>query len=183
MHRSRLMLGLVLALAACARPARTPLPQEPPPSPPPISAWPGTLAGALRSADLGEYQAADAALAQYAQENAGTSDGLEADFWRALLRLDPFNRGASLREARASLDAYMNAGPASTRYREAQILRRVVESLDSSRSVIASERAAAESRGRARDEEIRKLGEELDKTMAELERIRRRLAQKPGDRG
>lgn len=181
MHIPRLAAGVLLALTACIRPARAPLPQEPPPSPPPISAWPGTLAGALRSADLGDYQAADASLAQYAQDNARTSEGLEADFWRALLRLDPFNRGASLREARAALDAYMNAGPGTTRYREAQVLRRIVEALDSSRTMIASERAAAESRGRARDEEIRKLGEELDKTMAELERIRRRLAQKPND--
>jgi hypothetical protein len=37
----------------------------------------------------------------------------------------------------------------------------------------------ADSRDKARDDEIRKLGDELDKTMAELDRIRRRLAQKP----
>jgi hypothetical protein len=182
MLRRILVLSLALvAGGACSRPAPAPAPQAPPPTPPPISAWPGTLAAAVRSVELGKYDEADAALAKYALDHPGSAEGAEADFWRALLRLDPFNSRSSLREALASLDAYINGGPIAARYAEARILRRLVESLDSSRTQLVAARAAADSRDRARDEEIRKLGDELDKTMAELDRIRRRLAQKPNN--
>jgi hypothetical protein len=183
MHRSILLLGLALVVdaAACSRPVTTvaAVPEAPPPAPPPISAWPGTLATAVRAADQGKYDEADATLATYALEHRGSAEGAEADYWRALLRLDPFNSRASLRDALAALDSYINAGPTTARYAEARILRRLLESLDSSRTQLVTARAAADSRDRARDEEIRKLGDELDKTMAELDRIRKRLAQKP----
>jgi hypothetical protein len=182
MRRSMLLVGVTLAglLMNCARPAAAPALQQPPaPSPPPISAWPGTLATALRAAHQGKHDEADAILAKYALDHASSADGVEADFWRALLRLDPFNTRASVRDALTALDAYLNGGPASARYEEARILRRLLESLDSSRTQLVAARAAAESRDRTREEEIKKLGDELDKTMAELDRIRRRLAQKP----
>jgi hypothetical protein len=181
--RIRLLLcsaALALGVAGCSRAPHVQVSQQAPtPAPPPISAWPGTLATALRAAGQSNYDEADATLAKYALEHPGTSEGAEADFWRALLRLDPWNTGASLREGIAGLDAYLNAGPSAARYAEAQILRRLLESLDSSRAQLVAARAAATSRDRAREDEIRKLGDELDKTMAELDRIRRRLAQKP----
>ncbi|MGH7695833.1 MAG: hypothetical protein ACRENH_12670 [Gemmatimonadaceae bacterium] len=133
----------------------------------------------MRLADQQKFDEADAILAKFALEHPGSAEGAEADFWRALLRLDPFNTSASPREALAALDSYLNAGPAAARFQEARILRRLIESLDSSRAQLRVARAAADSLGRARDDEIRKLGDELDKTMAELDRIRRRLAQKP----
>jgi hypothetical protein len=182
MKRSILLLGmaLVLDLAACARPAQVPAVQQaPPPAPPPLSAWPGTLATALRSAEQLKFDEADAVLTRYALDHPGSAEGAEADFWRALLRLDPFNTRASVREAIAGLDAYLNAGPSAARYAEVRVLRRLLESLDSSRAQLVAARAAADARDRARDDEIRKLGDELGKTMAELDRIRRRLAQKP----
>ena len=180
----RVLRGLVLLwiAAACARPARIPVSeQEPAPAPPPISAWPGTLATAVRAAQQGRYADADSILAKYALAHAGSAEGIEADYWRALYRLDPFNTGASIREALAALDSYINAGPTAPRFEEARILRRLMESLDSSRTQLTAARADAQSRDRARDDEIRKLGDELEKTMAELDRIRRRLAQKPND--
>ena len=184
MRRRMLVMRMMLAclLMSCARAAATPPIQQPPaPTPPPISAWPGALATAVRAAEQGKYDDADAILAKYALDHAGSADGAEADFWRALLRLDPFNTRASVRDALTALDAYINGGPATARYAEARILRRLVESLDSSRAQLVAARSAAESRDRTREEEIKKLGDELDKTMAELDRIRRRLAQKPNN--
>lgn len=184
--RRALLLGLAwglgggVGMTGCLRSAPPPVVQQAPtPAPPPISPWPGTLAAAVRSAYQGKYDEADALLAKFALDHPGSTDGAEADFWRALLRLDPFNTSASSRDAQAALDSYLNAGPATARYEEARILRRLLESLDSSRTQLQIARQAADSRDRARDEEIRKLGDELDKTMAELDRIRRRLAQKP----
>lgn len=176
----RVMLAALLM--SCARPAAAPSLQQPPaPTPPPISAWPGTLANAVRTADQGKHEDADAILAKYALDHPGSAEGAEADFWRALLRLDPFNKRATVRDAITAFDAYLNGGPATARYAEARILRRLLESLDSSRTQLVAARAAADSRDRTREEEIRKLGDELDKTMAELDRIRRRLAQKPNN--
>jgi|RhiMetdeSRZDD1v2_1073273.scaffolds.fasta_scaffold114951_3 hypothetical protein len=182
MRRAALLLGvwLTLAATACHRPAPPPVVQQAPtPAPPPISPWPGTLANANRAAEQQKFDEADAILAKFALDHPGSAEGAEADFWRALFRLDPFNTGASSRDALAALDSYLNAGPATARYAEARILRRLLESLDSSRSQLRGARATADSLGRARDEDIRKLGDELDKAMAELDRIRRRLAQKP----
>ena len=184
MRRSMVLGAVILAglLTRCARPAAAPALQQPPaPSPPPISAWPGTLATAMRAAHQGKHAEADAILAKYALDHASSAEGAEADYWRALLRIDPFNTGASMRDALTALDAYLNGGPALARYEEARILRRLVESLDSSRTQLVAARAAADSRDRTREEEIKKLGDELDKTMAELDRIRRRLAQKPNN--
>ncbi|HEV8364471.1 MAG TPA: hypothetical protein VGQ52_13230 [Gemmatimonadaceae bacterium] len=182
--RGAALLGvwLTLAATACHRAAPPPVVQQAPtPAPPPISPWPGTLANANRAADLQKFDEADAILAKFALEHPGTAEGAEADFWRALFRMDPFNTNASLRDAMAALDSYINAGPATARYAEARVLRRLLESLDSSRTQLAAARREADSRDRVRDDEIRKLGDELDKTMAELDRIRRRLAQKPNE--
>ncbi len=183
MLRATLLFAVSLAAVAptaCRRAAPPPVVQQAPtPAPPPISPWPGTLAAAVRSHEQGKYHEADAILVKFALEHPGSAEGAEADFWRALFRLDPFNTGTSLREAMAALDSYLNAGPATARYAEARILRRLLESLDSSRAQLSVLRTAAESRDRARDEDMKKLSDELDKTMAELDRIRRRLAQKP----
>lgn len=175
------VVSLACALTSCRRSAPPLVVPAPTPAPPPISPWPGTLASAIRATELGKYDEADGILGKFAVEHPGTAEGSEADFWRALFKLDPFNEKASLRDAMSALDSYMNAGTASARYSEARILRRLLESLDSSRTQLAAARAAAESRDRVREEEIRKLGDELDKTMAELDRIRRRLAQKPNN--
>jgi len=67
------------------------------------------------------------------------------------------------------------------RYEEAVILRRMVETIDSTRSVIVAVRAAADARDRAKNDEVRRLSDELEKTVAELERVRRRLVPKPPD--
>lgn len=184
MRRIALALGVFLATltpAGCRRAAPAAVPQAPPPAPPPISPWPGTLASAMRATERGKYGEADAILAKFALEHPGTAEGSEADFWRALFRLDPFNTAASPRDAMTALDSYINAGPATARYKEARLLRRLLESLDSARTQLKVARDAADTRDRARDEEIRKLGDELEKTMAELDRIRRRLAQKPNN--
>lgn len=176
-----LLIGLAAGLG-CARPL-------PPPPPPPIELpvpeldpWPGILAQAHRLVEVGDYAAADRVLAAYAIEHQGTPEGAEADFWRALFKVDPLNRAVTTREKYAALDTYLHGGPTMPRYLEVQILRRLMESVDSTRAVVAAVQDTAEARATARDDEVRRISEELDKAVAELERIRRRLVPRPPDR-
>jgi hypothetical protein len=144
--------------------------------------WPATLLEAQRLADNGHYTAAERLLADFAVQHAGSPEGAEADFWRALLRADPLNGAATVRDQLAALDTYLQGGSSQPRYLEAQILRRLVEQVDSLRSVVVGVRAAAQARERARGDEVRRLADELEKALAELVRIRRRLAPRPEDR-
>ncbi|HEX4935147.1 MAG TPA: hypothetical protein VFV33_18310 [Gemmatimonadaceae bacterium] len=170
-----------LAAGACRRPAPSPPAMAPVavlPAPP-LSPWPGTLATALRSAEVGKYDEAEDILSRFSVEHAGTADGAESDFWRALLKTAPDNRKATPRESMALYDAYLSGGPGLPRHAEAQLLRRLVEVLDSTRTLVVTMRASYESRERARDDEMRRLNDALDRTTAELERIKRRLTPKP----
>lgn len=173
-----LALAAVAGAAACQRPG----PALPPPVIPEVvipvqlSPWPGTLSRALRAAEDGHFDDAERILTEFSVSHAGTPDGAESDFWRALLKTDPANRDVTPRESMALYDAYLSGGPALPRHAEALILRRVVESLDSTRSLLATVRSSAVAREKARDDEIRKLNDLVDRTTAELERIKRRLA-------
>jgi len=179
-------LAVSAAVAALVVACRQP-PPPPPPAPAPIvipaaptlSPWVGTLARALREAENGRFEEAERLLSEFSVGNAGTPEGAESDFWRALLKTDPANRDVTPRESMALYDAYLSGGSALPRYAEALILRRVVESMDSTRVLLSTVRASAEARQKARDDEIRRLNDLLDRTAAELERIKRRLAPKP----
>lgn len=177
------LLVSAVTVASCTRPpVATPAPELPvvvAPATPPISPWPGTLGAALRAAEVGKFDEAEKILTQFSVEHAGTPDGAESDFWRALLKTDPANRDATPRESMALYDAYLGGGSALPRNAEAVILRRVVESLDSTRTLLHTVRASADAREKARDDEIRRLNDVIDRTTAELERIKRRLTPKP----
>jgi hypothetical protein len=178
----RALAASLVLVVACASP-----PLRPPPPPPPtpireISPWPGVLVRIQRLVDAGRYEEADVVLADFAVKNQGTAEGAEADFWRALLKADPLNPETSVREQLAALDTYLNGGPEMPRYVEAQVLRRLVEAVDSTRALVVAVRAAAEARAQAKNDEVKRLSDELEKAVAELERIRRRLAPRPDDR-
>jgi hypothetical protein len=149
-----------------------------PPSPV-ISEWPATLAAALRAAESGDFEGADRTLLDFGLRNAGKPEGTESDFWRALIKADPLNDAPTNRERMALFDAYLAAGTSAPRYTEAMIFRRILEAVDSTRTALAGLRAANEQRQRSREEEIRKLSDDLDRTMAELDRIKKRLAPRP----
>lgn len=160
-------------------PAPRPIVQMVAAPPPPPSPWPGTLATALRAAESGRFAEAERILTDFGLANKDTPEGAESDFWRALLKTDPANRAVTPRESMALYDSYLSGGTDQPRYAEALILRRVVESMDSTRALLATVRASAEARDKSRDEEIRRLNDVIDRTTAELDRIKRRLIPKP----
>ena len=55
------------------------------------SPWPAILRQVQQLADEGDYAGAERLLGDFAVQHAGTAEGAEADFWRALLRADPQN--------------------------------------------------------------------------------------------
>lgn len=152
---------------------------EPPHPVPQISPWPGTLASALRAAETSKYDEADRILLDFSVKHVNTSEGAESDFWRALLKLDPSNAKVTYREQRALLDSYLDIGSAAPRYAEVQILRRMVEASDSTQYLLSSLKQNAEAREKRLEDEIRRLTELNERTAAELDRIKRRLAPKP----
>ncbi|MGQ0646256.1 MAG: hypothetical protein ACT4P7_01725 [Gemmatimonadaceae bacterium] len=174
---------LVLMLSgACRQAAPPPVISVPPPvvvQPAALSEWPTTLSHAMRAAEAGNYEAADQVLLQHGLKHAGSPEGAESDFWRAILKADPSNTSPSTRERIALFDAYLTAGPNAPRYLEAIVFRRLLEAVDSTRTALMSLQTAADTRQRTREEEIKKLSEDLDRTMAELDRIKKRLAPKP----
>lgn len=139
------------------------------------------------------HGSADRLLAEFATRFAGSPEATETGFWRAVYMLDTANHASSPRDAVALLDSYLGASSAATLHRGAALsLRRAAAALerpmgaaDATPSIPGSPavpggRVETRSEARAderRDEEIQRLKEELAKANAELERIKRRLAQ------
>jgi hypothetical protein len=172
---ARALVLLVLWSSACRQPPPPPpVVTVPTPELPPEPRWPGTLVAVRAAIDSGRFAAADSILEEFERNEPGTRDALESEFWRLLIRTDPRNPAFSPDTARAALEAYV-ASPDASRRTEATALLRLLVISDSLRTAQASARAAAEQRDRARDEEIERLREELQKTQAELERIKRRI--------
>ena len=136
--------------------------------------WPAAYLAAQTAADHGAYADADKTLADFAAAHPGSPEAAESGYWRAVYKLDPANKDASTRDAIAALDRYLASSPEGTHRGEATTLRRIATqllSLDRALSEKPDEPTAA-----SRDEEVKKLKDELQATKDELERIKRRLA-------
>lgn len=177
-----------LALGGCAsgrEPAITqPLPQEPTTS----ARWTAALGQTVSLLEAGRYADADSGLAGFASRWAGTPEAADALYWRALLRLDPANPGATARDALVAIDAYLAGGAEQPHYDELLVLRRLAGNLERVRMLAAeAERARVQPPPAdtsaaivARQaEEITRLRTELEGTKAELERLRRRIRPDP----
>jgi hypothetical protein len=145
--------------------------------------WATALAIASQESSAGRHAIADKALADYAARYPASGDAAEANFWRALYKLDPANASGTTREAAQLLDSYL-ALPMIARRTEALTLRRLVTALENrpapgnaSSSATPPRTDPAKPEDKAKDDEIARLKEELNRANAELERIKRRLAQ------
>lgn len=163
--------------------------------------WSRTRAETRRNIEAGNYHAADRLLAEFARVHPNTREARESAFWRAAYMVDPGNKFGSLDAGVAALDGYLAGEPEGWYRNEAAILRRtavaaqglvagastgwvpppppdtiVVVSRDSTTATPDQPR-------RSRDEEIAELRNQLTKSRselaeanAELERIKKRLA-------
>ena len=182
MNVRQLTAGL-LVLASC-RHHRPPAAAPPPapasdtvavPSPPPEPPWPRTVAAVRAAVDSEQFSRADSILAAFERAERDSPDVAESAFWRAMLRADPRNPAFEPQEARRGIEVYL-AAPDPRRRTEAVVMLKLLELSDSLRAAQATQRSAAEARDHAQEEEIQKLRDDLQRTQAELERIKRRLA-------
>ncbi len=140
--------------------------------------WPIAVRRATLAADSGNYGNAERILATFASENPLTREAHEILFWRALFKLDPGNTttGSAI-EGIVLLDRYI-ADPVTLAYRaEATILKRLAVTTQ----VLQSKTTTAPVRDTTivkttNEVEVAALRAELARTTAELDRIKKRLA-------
>lgn len=178
MTHSRTRVLRIVALCAMVGGCQSLPPQSLAPATSASSEWQATMAQSSQDASAGRYQAAERVLADFAARYPASNEATESMFWRALYKLDPGNTAAAPRDAMVLLDGYAQAPQAHHRG-EGVVLRRVAATLDARvvAAVTAPPVAAlARPEDKAKDEELLRLKDELAKTTAELERIKRRLA-------
>ena len=165
-------------------------------APAPERQWPATRSLAQQRARERQYDAADSLLAAFATRFPGTPQAFESSYWRALYKMDPVNPHASLSTAIAALDAYIGGAQSQEYAPEAETLRRIAAELQNLNKLAANamastkepviqpsdtgKSAADQATAAAAADEIKRLRDELAKSNAELDRIKRRLAQPPG---
>lgn len=148
--------------------------------------WDATLAAARLAADSGKYDAADQTLADFIAAHNGSHEATEAIFWRGVYKVDPDNKNGSLSAGISSLDVYLASDSAIWHTSVAKVLRRTAalaqslklaaSSPQQTATPVASTPTVDKDAMKSRDEEIASLREQLGKAKAELERIKKRLA-------
>ncbi len=175
MSRRSLTLTLFMAsawLATACAPARSA------PLPAPVPTYASTLAAAQKRADSGDYAGADRILADFALRAPNKAEAHEISFWRALYLVDPSNRSSSPEEGIRALDIYLKT-QGTVNYRpQALVLKRTAQTVQTLRQ---ASQVIPKVNGRDtvfvnREDEIVALRDQLAKANAELERIKRRLA-------
>ena len=160
----------LLAVACKGTPAAKP--------PAPAAGFAAAIESAGKRADAGDYAGADRILSDFALANKGSPEAQEVAFWRALYMVDPSNKKASVAEGLRAIDIYL-ASPGNKWYRpQAQVIKRTGMAMQSLRDAQA---AAPKVIGRdtvyvTREDEIVALKDQLAKANAELDRIKKRLA-------
>ncbi len=165
----RRLLAASVLLTAChsAAPATVPSPAS-------RADWTAYQLQISQEVSAGRYGVADRLLGEFATRYPASSEAVEAMYWRALYKLDPANQTGSPHDAAVLLDGYL-ATPNAPRRTEAAMLRRVAAALELRQT--ASTTVVPPKVDQATTDEVARLKDELAKANAELERIKRRLAQ------
>lgn len=178
-----LTLLAALTLSGCGTLVRA---SSTPPQPPAPEAWARASSVAAAQVGAGSYAAADRMLADFAAQYPGTAQALAATVRRALYKADPANQTATAHEATILLDSTLATPLDSAGRSDARALRRITMSLERAAALASSGGGSnsgnADSGARSDDsksssDEVQRLRSELAKANAELERIKKRVAQ------
>ena len=166
----RALIAIAFIAVACAKaPSAV--------TPAPAAEFANAIENARLKVDAGDYPGADRILSDYALRHQGTAEAREISFWRAMYIVDPANRTASIAQGIRALDIYLATEGAIWYRPQAEVLRRTALVIQSVRQA----QAPRQVNGRdtvfiSREEEIAALRDQLAKANAELERIKKRLA-------
>ena len=175
---------LLLVGAAVAIGCSHPRVQTPAPDP---TGWLATFDSAQRLAADSQYATADSLVVAFASGTPGTPEANEATFWHGIFLLAPQHTDSSVHGAAQAFDEYLQSGATEHRT-EAIALRRtahVIDSLTRSRSldslpavhlVVADDSTKSSAREQEMSKTVKQLQDSLNKTTAELERIKKRLS-------
>ena len=170
MRRRTVLTAIAFVFAACAKQPATTVPT-------PAAGFANAIEAARQKVDAGDYVGADRILSEYALRVPGTAEAREVSFWRAMYIVDPANRTASIAQGIRALDIYL-ASEGSLWYRpQAEVLRRAALVIQAVRQAQVPKQV----NGRdtvfiSREEEVAALRDQLAKATAELDRIKKRLA-------
>jgi hypothetical protein len=164
------LIAIAFVVAACGAP-RAPATSAP------AAEFATVIEASRQRVEAGDYPGADRILADYALRNQGTPEAREISFWRAMYIVDPANRTASVAQGIRALDIYLSSEGAIWYRPQAEVLRRTALVLQSVRQAAVPKQV----NGRdtvfiSREEETAALRDQLAKVNAELERIKKRLA-------
>jgi hypothetical protein len=174
LRRSTLLRVVVVGLAFTAACAKSPNTAKPPA---PAEAFTSAVVAAQKRAEAGDYPGADLILADFALKSRGTDEATEISFWRALYMVDPSNKTASIPEGLRAIDIYLSTPGAKMYKPQALVIKRTAQSIQALKQVqIAPKITGRDSVYVTREEEIAALKDQLAKAVAELDRIKKRLA-------
>ena len=164
------ILMLAFASAACSKgPAAS--------APAPVTPFNMAVMAAEKRVDAGDYAGADRILSDFAVKAKGSPEATETAFWRALYMVDPNNKTTSMADGVKALDIYINTTGAKRYKMEAVVLKRTAQAVLALRAAQATPRIAGRDTVFVnREDEIAALKDQLAKANAELERIKKRLA-------
>lgn len=167
----KIAVALLMLGSACSpqQAGKPPAPKSDP--------YEATLLAAEKRVEAGDYEGADRILSDFALKAKGTPQGQEIGFWRAIYMVDPKNPTSSMAEGVRALDIYLSTGPTAQYRSQALVLKRTAQTVLALRTAQATPRVT----GRdtvfvTREDEILALKDQLAKANAELERIKKRLA-------
>jgi hypothetical protein len=184
MKRALQVLISLLALSACAHIQSI--------DPPAQSDWARTLSEVRRDVEAGNYDVADRILGEFARTHPGTSEARESGFWKGVYLIDPANQHESLADGIAALDTYL-ADSAGLYRDQAAVLRRTAAAAqmastrakglvgDSSQASAVKDTLVVSSKSKdeliaSLKDQLVKSKDDLAKANAELDRIKKRLA-------
>jgi hypothetical protein len=166
----RALIAVLIVATACAGPPA-------PATPSPAVEFAAVIEQSRQKVEAGDYPAADRILSDYALRHQGSQEAREISFWRAMYIVDPANRTASVEQGIKAIDIYLASEGAIWYRPQAEVLRRTALVLQSVRQAPVPKQV----NGRdtvfiSREEETAALRDQLAKANAELERIKKRLA-------
>ncbi|HUQ20358.1 MAG TPA: hypothetical protein VM099_12165 [Gemmatimonadaceae bacterium] len=165
------LVGIAVFLSSCASQPKPVAPLNP------GAEFAVAIEAARIKVDAGDYPTADRILSEYSLKHQGTPEAREVAFWRAMYLVDPANRTASIAQGIRALDIYLATDGAIWYRPQAEVLRRTALVIQQVRQAQMPKQV----NGRdtvfiSREEEVAALRDQLAKANAELDRIKKRLA-------